>query len=238
MTQEQSILKAKSEFDQMVTAIRKAVEQGQRIDLVEPDLWQRMLEMSRLILQGFVDLQGHGDLGATLEYEGHSLNRLEKLHDRRYVSVFGELLISRVVYGTRETQKHDFIPLDARLCLPETDFSYLLQEWEQSFCVQGSYAKSSQSIDRILSIGQSIHSLEDMNRFMGRDVGDCRHLVKDRMELTGMRWQTDGAQAMLDLRSVFLNDDWEAFQQYRIETNNRKLYPSRELIEAKWNVAA
>lgn len=46
--------------------------------------------------------------------------------------------------------------------------------------------------------------------------GACRHLVKDRMELTGMRWQTDDAQAMLDLRSVFLNDDWEAFQQYRI----------------------
>jgi hypothetical protein len=41
------------------------------------------------------------------------------------------------------------------------------------------------------------------------------------MELTGMRWRTDGAQAMLDLRSVFLNGDWDAFQQHRIEENNR-----------------
>ena len=31
---------------------------------------------------------------------------------------------------------------------------------------------------------------------------------------------------------MFLNYDWEAFQEYRIETDNRKLYPNRELIEA------
>jgi len=68
--------------------------------------------------------------------------------------------------------------------------------------------------------------------------GACRYFVKDRMELTGMRWHTDGAQAMLDLRSVFLNDDWQAFQQHRIEANSRKLYPNRELIESNWNTAA
>ena len=29
--------------------------------------------------------------------------------------------------------------------------------------------------------------------------GACRHLVKDRLERTGMRWRPEGAQAMLDL---------------------------------------
>ena len=32
--------------------------------------------------------------------------------------------------------------------------------------------------------------------------GACRHLVKDRMERTGMRWTVRGAQAKLNLRSV------------------------------------
>ena len=100
---DQSILTAKNEFEQMVAAMGKAAAQGQRIDLVEHDFWQRMLALSRLMLQGFVDLQGPGDLGTTLEYEGRTLNGLENLHDRRYVSVFGELLVSRVVYGSRET---------------------------------------------------------------------------------------------------------------------------------------
>jgi hypothetical protein len=37
--------------------------------------------------------------------------------------------------------------------------------------------------------------------------GACRHLVKDRMERTGMRWTVVGAQAMLNLRAVYLNGD-------------------------------
>ena len=68
--------------------------------------------------------------------------------------------------------------------------------------------------------------------------GACRHLVKDRMELTGMRWRTEGAHAMLDLRSVFLNGDWDRFQQYRIEKKMRKLYPYGDLVMSKIKDAA
>ena len=63
--------------------------------------------------------------------------------------------------------------------------------------------------------------------------GACRHLVKDRMEGTGMRWRTEGAQAMLDLRAVYLNDDWDTFQTHRIETERRKLYPYLQLVQRK-----
>jgi hypothetical protein len=41
--------------------------------------------------------------------------------------------------------------------------------------------------------------------------GACRHLVKDRLERTGVRWHTDGAQAMLNLRATYLNGEWESF---------------------------
>ncbi len=40
--------------------------------------------------------------------------------------------------------------------------------------------------------------------------GACRHLVKDRMERAGMHWRESGAQAMLDVRSVALNDQCRA----------------------------
>ena len=39
--------------------------------------------------------------------------------------------------------------------------------------------------------------------------GACRHLVKDRFELTGMRWTQAGAESLLHLRAVAENDDWE-----------------------------
>src|SRR5262249_1921958 len=47
--------------------------------------------------------------------------------------------------------------------------------------------------------------------------GACRHLIKDRMERAGMHWTPEGAQAMLDLRSVWIGGHWEAFQTQRME---------------------
>ena len=68
--------------------------------------------------------------------------------------------------------------------------------------------------------------------------GACRHLVKDRMELTGMRWRIPGAQAMLNLRAVYLNGDWDAFQHHRIRAERRRLYPYLALVRRKQRNAA
>jgi len=68
--------------------------------------------------------------------------------------------------------------------------------------------------------------------------GACRHLVKDRMERTGMRWRVPGAQAMLDLRAVHINGDWEVFQHHRIKRERRRLYPYRSLVRRKHRNAA
>lgn len=44
--------------------------------------------------------------------------------------------------------------------------------------------------------------------------GACRHLVKDRLERTGMRWSASGAQAMLSLRCLKASDAWDDFQKH------------------------
>ena len=54
--------------------------------------------------------------------------------------------------------------------------------------------------------------------------GACRHVVKDRMELTGMRWTVKGAQSMLHLRAIYLNGDWDDFMNDYIETEQSTLY--------------
>jgi hypothetical protein len=54
--------------------------------------------------------------------------------------------------------------------------------------------------------------------------GACRHLVKDRLERTGMRWRPEGAQAMLDLRATYLNGEWDPFWAYHIEKEDERLY--------------
>jgi len=54
--------------------------------------------------------------------------------------------------------------------------------------------------------------------------GACRHLVKDRMERAGMRWHPDGAQAMLNLRATYLNEEWDSFWAYHVEQEDERLY--------------
>jgi hypothetical protein len=54
--------------------------------------------------------------------------------------------------------------------------------------------------------------------------GACGHLVKDRMEQAGMRWTQDGAQAMLDLRAVRINGDWDAYWQFHRQQQHHRLY--------------
>jgi hypothetical protein len=67
--------------------------------------------------------------------------------------------------------------------------------------------------------------------------GACRHLVKDRMEQTGMRWRIAGAQAVLSLRAIYVNTDWDAFHAARIQAEQRKLYPYQRRLDAILNCA-
>jgi hypothetical protein len=69
--------------------------------------------------------------------------------------------------------------------------------------------------------------------------GACRHVVKDRMERAGMRWKVPGASAMLQLRAISASGDWDAFQTFRIEQENLRLYPHKAVVEAiPWPIAA
>ena len=54
--------------------------------------------------------------------------------------------------------------------------------------------------------------------------GACRHLVKDTMERSGMRWKIEGATSMLKLRGTYINNHWDQFIEYRIKTEQKRLY--------------
>ncbi len=56
--------------------------------------------------------------------------------------------------------------------------------------------------------------------------GACRHFVKDRCELSGMRWNQSGAENLLRLRAVAENDDWDAYHSYRKQQRHSRLYGS------------
>ncbi|CAN5115966.1 hypothetical protein BH20ACT16_BH20ACT16_05120 [soil metagenome] len=57
--------------------------------------------------------------------------------------------------------------------------------------------------------------------------GACRHLVKDRMDLTGARWGLDGAEAILKLRALRSNDNFDEYWTYHLAQERRRVHESR-----------
>jgi hypothetical protein len=165
MTPEQAALKAHDQFDALSRFVQQAAQDGLRIDTVERELFRQLLGLGHTLLSAFVAIQGDGDLGPQAESPGGcTMQRLPLRHDRRYVSIFGELTIERVVYGTREGQKIEHVPLDERLGLPEGDFSYVLEDWGQRLCSKGSFAEAGQSLEMLLGLHLGTRALEGMNR--------------------------------------------------------------------------
>jgi hypothetical protein len=57
--------------------------------------------------------------------------------------------------------------------------------------------------------------------------GACRHLVKDRFDITGARWGLAGAEAILKLRAVWSNGDWTAYWAYHLVQEQQRVHHSR-----------
>jgi hypothetical protein len=165
ITPEQAALKAQQRFDHLLRLVQQASQDGQRIDTVERDLFRHLLDLGHDLLTTFIARQGDGDQGPEVETpDGRCVHRLPESHQRRYVSIFGELTIARVVYGSREGQKIERIPLDERLGLPEGDFSYVLEDWGQRFCLKESFAEAGRSLEVLLGLRLGRRTLEQMNR--------------------------------------------------------------------------
>jgi len=361
--------------------VQEAAAQGSPVHEVEKGIWERTLQMGRQALGQFLACQGDGDVGEQVRTsDGRSWERLEESHGRWYQSIFGPFRLERAVYGTREGQRIEYVPLDTRLGLPESEFSYVLQDgkgvpmrrpadqmpagcrrkkgekankkqmatvgcvytvdpkertaeevvaalfrerrpqdaWAEPEPVAQqkrvwsslSYPKDGQRIDgeevvfrwmfeevtarrepwlweaayllhpegsaraatfvrsRLLEIlrgrtgyaigglrqrgtkqglrGARLRKLRTICNYFQKNLtrmrydaylaegypiasgvieGACRYVVKDRMERAGMRWTVAGAQAMLDLRTTFVNGQWDEFQSYRIERESQRLYP-------------
>jgi hypothetical protein len=110
--------------EQVQAYVRQAATEGAVVHEVERGIWQRLLTLGRTTLGQFFTLQGTGDLGDPLTLpDGQTCTRLPELHPCRYVSIFGEFTLTRTVYGSREGQKLEFVPLDNRLQLPASVFS-------------------------------------------------------------------------------------------------------------------
>jgi hypothetical protein len=54
--------------------------------------------------------------------------------------------------------------------------------------------------------------------------GACRHIVKDRMDITGARWGLEGAEAILKLRAVIATGDFDAYWRFHLRREHERIH--------------
>jgi len=57
--------------------------------------------------------------------------------------------------------------------------------------------------------------------------GACRHLVKDRLDLTGSRWGLEGAEAILKLRALRSNGDFDDYWMFHLNKERQRVHQAR-----------
>ncbi len=151
------------QIEQLADYLHQEAKEGTAIHKVEQGIWDKLLMIGNQALGQFIASQGDGDMGEEVALSNkHIVKRLPNQQTRFYRSIFGSYALERVVYGSREGQKVEFVPLDNRLQLPETRFSYVLQDWNQQLSVENPFNQVDKVLERILKLKQPIDSIERM----------------------------------------------------------------------------
>src|SRR6266571_4281019 len=63
--------------------------------------------------------------------------------------------------------------------------------------------------------------------------GACKNLIKDRMERSGMRWTEAMAEAIVQLRAIYLSGDFDRYWFFHIAKDQQRLHPDQWSVVLK-----
>lgn len=150
-------------FSALLNKVQRAAYRSDAVHEVEETTWCGLIETGREIVAAYIREQAEElPRPEVIEHAGKTLQRLPEQRTRPYASAFGPTPYDRDVYATRETQRQEVIPLDAKLGMPESDTSYLLQKWSGTQFVKESYTESRGTLLEILGFAPSVNCLEDI----------------------------------------------------------------------------
>jgi hypothetical protein len=119
---------------------------------------------------------------------------------------------ARILTGAAATTAHDL--------RAEADERHLTEDERTAVDKAADYLDGYQDFllyDQALKAGWPIGS--------GVIEGAARHLVADRLDITGSRWSVSGAEALLLLRAVISNHDFDAYWQHHLNAERQRVHP-------------
>ncbi len=96
---------------EMIALLASALQEGTAVHKVEEGLWDLLLRAGNRGMQALFDSHGTGDLGPSLTLPtGEQVHRLENLHTRQYVSIFGRFVLRAWPMARGRVKRIGFVP--------------------------------------------------------------------------------------------------------------------------------
>lgn len=156
---EQLIAQAKKQFEQILSYVQ-GESQNQQLNEVEKGIFYSLLKLGLTLLLFFFQQKGVGNKGKVYVDKDGIKRSYHSIKHREYLSIFGKIRIPRACYWTKG--RHEIYPLDAELNLPNTEYSYVLQEWGSALGSEEPYEKASNFLETVLGMtlwGSSIETV-------------------------------------------------------------------------------
>ena len=133
------ITQAKEQFDQILSYVQGSA-QHQQLHEVEKGIFYALLKLGLTLLVMFFHQKGIGQKGK-IHIDNKNVKRpYHSVKQKEYLSIFGRVSIPRACYWAKG--RHEIYPLDAELNIPNTEYSYVLQEWSASLGAEQPYEKA------------------------------------------------------------------------------------------------
>ncbi len=166
-----------SQMDQITgdirAKVRLAAKEGDSFNSIERKVLESVLRMGHTALELFIRIQGEGDLGEIVPTEeGKELRRSEQPVSTRLRSLFGEHEFMQYTYSPGVNKRIELRPISARMELPENRWSYLLQEFSQTFCTDQAYNQAAANLETFFGAKFSVDTLEQTNLRMGPEANE------------------------------------------------------------------
>ena len=142
--------------------------------------------------------------------------RVEHDHRRVLGTVFGKVTVSRMAY--RALGRGNLHPADAALNLPVERHSHGLRRLAALEAARGSFQDAVDGIER--ACGQQLGK---------RQVDELAQIpaVDSRTSMSGARWGLAGAEAVLKLRAIKANGDFDAYWRYHLDQERHHVHVAR-----------
>lgn len=148
MSLESAITDVRNEFEEILSYVCGAP--NQQMHDIERGIFQRLLKIGLALLIIFIKRFSSREISKEHYDRVCSKRKYHSLKGKSYFSVFGKIEIYRPYYWKKGSG--GVFPLDAELNLPDSGYSYLLQEWGTCLATEQPYAKAADFLKKFLGI--------------------------------------------------------------------------------------